>query len=580
MKTAELYIRVSTDEQADKGYSQRDQEERLRRFCSQNNITVGRIIYEDHSAKSFDRPEWTKLLVELKKKSSKTDLILFTKWDRFSRNAGDAYQMISILTKLGIDPQAVEQPLDLSIPENKMMLAIYLAAPEVENDRRALNVFYGMRRAVKEGRVMGKAPYGYANRCSENGRKLIALHEPEASKLKWAFEEISKGIFAFNQIRVKMNETLSKKISRSSFHVAIRNPVYCGKVFIPKFKDEDAYFVIGQHKPLITENLFYRVQEILDGKRKLQRPNTKILSNENFPLRGFLICPNCGRNITASASKGRSGRYHYYHCNATCGFRHRAEFVNSVFEDGLKSLQMTEPIKKLVKKIFLDNYNNFHKTPKLEKKKLSDEIDKLNSRLSVARTKLLAETIDDDEYIEIKKGCKEQIERLENQLGALPEQSKIDIPKLIEQAVESLTNIWKLYSEGGIDVKRKIIGSIFPEKLEFDGNRYRTKRINTIAHHIFNVNNELPKKENRRNDNNNHFSCNVDPQGFEPQLMVPKTRVLPLHHGSVFFSDANLQIFSLSANQFLFFLIFLLPHQLTFNIIICLLDVLLSHSIF
>lgn len=94
MKIADLYIRVSTDEQADKGYSQRDQEERLRRYCSSHNFRVGQIIYEDHSAKSFNRPEWVKLLTSLKKKSSKTNLVLFTKWDRFSRNAGDAYQMI------------------------------------------------------------------------------------------------------------------------------------------------------------------------------------------------------------------------------------------------------------------------------------------------------------------------------------------------------------------------------------------------------------------------------------------------------------------------------------------------------
>jgi hypothetical protein len=55
--------------------------------------------------------------------------------------------MINVLRKFGVEPQAIEQPLDLSIPENKMMLAFYLAAPEVENDRWALNVFYGMRRA-------------------------------------------------------------------------------------------------------------------------------------------------------------------------------------------------------------------------------------------------------------------------------------------------------------------------------------------------------------------------------------------------------------------------------------------------
>jgi DNA invertase Pin-like site-specific DNA recombinase len=71
MKKADLYIRVSTDEQADKGYSQRDQEERLKRYCENNNIKVDQIIYEDYSAKTFIRPEWIKLLDTLKKKAQK-----------------------------------------------------------------------------------------------------------------------------------------------------------------------------------------------------------------------------------------------------------------------------------------------------------------------------------------------------------------------------------------------------------------------------------------------------------------------------------------------------------------------------
>ncbi|WP_449401005.1 recombinase family protein [Chryseobacterium wanjuense] len=455
MKTADLYIRVSTDEQADKGYSQRDQEERLRRFCTTNNIKIGNIIFEDHSAKSFNRPEWIKLLTELKKRSSKTNMILFTKWDRFSRNAGDAYQMISILSKLGIEIQAVEQPLDLSIPENKMMLAIYLAAPEVENDRRALNVFYGMRRARKEGRVMGKAPFGYANKSRENGEKYIALQEPEASAMKWAFNEIAKGVLACNQIRLELNKSTRKKVSRTSFHIAIRNPVYYGKVFLEKHKDEEACLVEGQHQPLISEELFHRVQDVLDGKRRKERPNTKILSDENFPLRGFLICPKCGNNITGSASKGRNNRYYYYHCNSTCGFRHRAEIVNTVFENGLKQLEMKEGIKKMVKKMFLDHYEKHIRTPKNERKAILNEIDKLNARLSVARNKLLSETIDDEEYFEVKKECREKIEKLEVQFKQEPE-TKLNIPKLLEQALESLTNVWKLYSEGGLQLSGQL----------------------------------------------------------------------------------------------------------------------------
>src|SRR3984957_6734875 len=200
MKVADLYIRVSTDEQAEKGYSQRNQEEVLRRYCEINSITVRKVVLEDHSAKTFNRPAWASYLKGLHRQKGETDLVLFTKWDRFSRNAADAYQMINILRKLGIEPQAIEQPLDLTIPENKMMLAFYLAAPEVENDRRALNVIHGMRRARKEGRYMGLAPIGYTNKTDEAGRKFIAREEPQAGILRWAFNQIAEGVYNTEQI--------------------------------------------------------------------------------------------------------------------------------------------------------------------------------------------------------------------------------------------------------------------------------------------------------------------------------------------------------------------------------------------
>lgn len=309
MKIADLYIRVSTDEQADKGYSQRDQDERLRKYCEINSIQIRKVVFEDHSAKTFNRPEWTKLLTDLKMYKGKSDFILFTKWDRFSRNAGDAYQMISTLRRLGTEPQAVEQPLDLSIPENKMMLAFYLAAPEVENDRRALNVFHGMRRAKKEGRWMGTAPVGYMNKTNDDGRKFIAPKDPEASLLKWAFQEIANGILAADQIRREANKR-GLKCSRSNFWTAVRNPIYCGKIFIPKFKEDESHLVQGQHEPLITEALFYEVQDTLDGRKRKERPNTKIVSQDSLPLRGFLTCPKCNRMLTGSASKGKYSLYY------------------------------------------------------------------------------------------------------------------------------------------------------------------------------------------------------------------------------------------------------------------------------
>ena len=76
--------------------------------------------------------------------------ILFIKWDRFSRNIEFAYQMIGILRGINVQPMAIVQPIDFKIPESTVMLAVYLAVPESENTRRALNTLTGMRWAIKK----------------------------------------------------------------------------------------------------------------------------------------------------------------------------------------------------------------------------------------------------------------------------------------------------------------------------------------------------------------------------------------------------------------------------------------------
>ncbi|WP_262481001.1 recombinase family protein [Algoriphagus resistens] len=81
----------------------------LRKYCEFNHLQVGSIVFEDYSARNFDRPEWQKLLANCRKLRGQTQQILFTKWDRFCRNTWDAYQMISTLSNLGIKAQSIEQ---------------------------------------------------------------------------------------------------------------------------------------------------------------------------------------------------------------------------------------------------------------------------------------------------------------------------------------------------------------------------------------------------------------------------------------------------------------------------------------
>ena len=509
---ADIYIRVSTDEQADKGYSQRNQEEMLRKYCLNQSIEIRNVIYEDHSAKTFNRPQWKNLITTLKKKKNNVNLILFTKWDRFSRNAGDAYQMINILRGLGVEPQAIEQPLDLSIPENKMMLAFYLAAPEVENDRRALNVFYGMRRAKKEGRYMGLAPVAYENKTSENGKKFIAPKEPDASVLRYAFKEIAKGIFNTEQV-FKQAKEKGLKCSKNAFWQVIRNPLYCGKIFVPQFKDEESRFVDGQHEGIISESLYYEVQEVLDGRGRNYRP--KINTLDEFPVRGYLVCPDCGKLLTGSKSKGRNRYYAYYHCIGGCTHRVNAEKVNAaIVEDLIEFLPKIQNVsfyEETISKEYLGGTLEIQS----EKKEILAKIKDYEDRLSHTRDLLATRQIEAEDYREMKSAYCSKISALEAKLNRVNHDSD-NIQILIKQGINKLVEIEKSVMKGELSEISKEIGSIYPEKMIFSESQVRTARRNDFIQHINLINKKLYAKKNGTKVDFSTLSREVGVAGFEP----------------------------------------------------------------
>ena len=512
MKTADLYIRVSTDEQADKGYSQRSQEEVLTRFCCLKEIKIRKVIFEDHSAKTFNRPEWQKLLLDLKKKKGHSDLVLFTKWDRFSRNAGDAYQMINILKNLFVEPQAIEQPLDMSVPENKLMLAIYLAQPEVENDRRALNTFYGMRRAKKEGRWMGHALVGYENKINERGQKFIMPKEPSASIMKWVFVQLATGKYSIDGIWAEAR-LKGLEMGRKNFWKIVRNPVYCGKILIPQFKDEEAYYVLGQHEPLISESLFYEVLDVLEGRKK--NNILKIRSLDELPLRGFLICPKCGLTLSGSASKGKTKYVHYYHCNSKCGSRFNAKMTNDKFVDLLKKHAINPTVCKLYKELINLEYEIAISQGKNELSSYKKQLIVHQNKISKARDLLLNGDLDGGEYKKIKMDSERQISILEGKLLDLSGKNE-GIENILFKALSNVARLPELYQCADSERKREIVSSMFPEKLIFDGEQHRTLRVNQAICVFDSVKAVFEQKNDRKSVSKLHLRSKVTREGVEP----------------------------------------------------------------
>jgi len=512
-RKAILYIRVSTDEQAEKGNSLAHQQDMLRKYCAINNIEIVGFYKEDFSAKTFERPEFNKILSFLRKNKSAAELLLFLKWDRFSRNAPEAYSMISQLHKLGIEPQAIEQPLNMEIPEQKFLLALYLTAPEVENDRRALNIIAGIRRAMKDGRYMGSAAYGYKHGRNEANRPCILPSTKEQAFVQMAFEMMATGNYHIEELRHILNKK-GMPLGRTRFWCLLRNPVYISKVCVPAYKQEPEMVVKGTHEAIIADALFYEVKDILEG-RKRNLLVSPFCQKEELPLRGFLTCAKCGKTLTGSASKGRSARYYYYHCKNDCNERFKAGEANDAFYELLQSVSSNKKIFCSYELIMLDAYKKNGQDKSVELQQGKKEMETYQKRLDNAQTLMLDNQLDSVEYHKIKAKIEPEIERLAVKVSGLG-RTNTNERDMIEYGFYFLNNIDKVFTSADLDRKRYFLGSTFPEKLVYENGFYRTANEDNPLLLIANTGKGFTEKKEGKQKLFCLPSRRVEPAGVEP----------------------------------------------------------------
>src|SRR5687768_1069215 len=113
-----IYIRVSTDEQARSGFSPNHQEMVIKAYCKAKGYNIIQIVREDYSAKTFNRPEWLKIMAFLKANKKSIDAIVCLRWDRFSRNLEESLRVLRQLREMGVTLETVEQPLDMDNPDS------------------------------------------------------------------------------------------------------------------------------------------------------------------------------------------------------------------------------------------------------------------------------------------------------------------------------------------------------------------------------------------------------------------------------------------------------------------------------
>ncbi len=266
------------------------------------------------------------------------------------------------------------------------------------------------------------------------------------------------------------------------------------------------------------------MQNILEGRNKRSKPkNTR---NENLPLRGFLACNKCGGKLTGSASKSSSGnRYYYYHCRKGCKERFRADKFNEVFLDYLKSFQVPNEILALYYAIMKDLFqkDDAERDDAIQQK--TRKINHIKELLNSVEDKFFSNQIDDKTYHRARNRYELELTELDSQKLDLELQTS-NFMKYVEYGFSLLKDLDKYYQNASLEVKQKIISSIFPEKIIFDGEKCRTSEINkALALIISNIDTYGNVKQEKAVKNDD-LSGWVPPVGVEPTHPAPEAGAL------------------------------------------------------
>jgi len=232
---AVIYLRVSTKEQAEQGYSIPAQAEACRRFITQQGWELAdEYVDRGESARTADRPQLQAMLARLGEDPG-IDRLVVHKLDRLARNLEDHAAVRAALRKAGVQLHSVTETLEDSA-SGKLVEGILASIAEFYSANLGQEIRKGMDQKAAEGGWPVRAPFGYQNvRRDGTGRSGESVLEPDqqAPLVAWAFERYATGSLSLASLTDALAEgglrnRLGNPPGVSAIHRMLRNPIYAG----------------------------------------------------------------------------------------------------------------------------------------------------------------------------------------------------------------------------------------------------------------------------------------------------------------------------------------------------------------
>ena len=408
META-IYCRVSTEEQAQEGFSIRAQEQKLKEYANVKDWSIFNFyIDEGISGKNItERPAITRMIKDIQAGHIKNVLVF--KLDRLTRSVADLVYLIDVFNQNNCAFNSLMESLDTSTASGRMFIKIIGIFAEFERENIAERTRVGKERKSREGYVNnGKyKSYGYERKKGELNQ---TINETEAENVRMIFDMYVNRGMSLNAIAKSLNmQNIPTKMGSiwgsATVKAVLTNCNYIGKVRYCMHKPERRFESEGKHEAIITEDLYNAAQILI--KKNTKAAPTKKPNDDNY-FTNFLFC-ECGEKYyshkTVYKKKGGKATQYSYIC------RNRSSFggCNS------KAISLNK-----MEALLIEYFNQCEdvfttdsaETARLEKEKqntdakinsLRDKLQHLDKREKEIMKHYIDGEIDFDSYREIKK---------------------------------------------------------------------------------------------------------------------------------------------------------------------------------
>lgn len=430
------YCRVSSREQVG-GTSLTTQEESIRALCLREGVDLVQVFREKgESAKTADRTELIRMLAFCEAHS--VDVVLVWKFDRFARNLEQHFQLRTQLRAAGVQLRSVTEPITED-PVGRLMENVLASFAQFDNDVRGQRAREGLAAKARQGYWIGMPPVGY-RRGSINGHL-----EPDGDRadfVREAFERVAVGGESIESILTSLiargfTTSRGNPVTRTTLHRALRNPIYAGRVVMPKLGiDTEAIF-----EPLVRTELFDRVQ------RQVVTAPQQRSGDDMLPLRRFASCDECGRPFTGAVTRSKGREYAYYRCPACRGTNVRRHDLHRRFASRLAELRLDPRLEPAFELIATESFRRDRRNRSLGRTAITRRLADPESRERTLRQAFIYDRrIERDVYEEESASLAAGRQRLERELAEVTGLPDIEPEFIVAQTrhvVQDPAGTWK-----------------------------------------------------------------------------------------------------------------------------------------